>query len=162
MNSKQRLLITSTLILAATLAASIVTVPVLADNAHFIGTPTIIKNPDGSLSATFKAAGLGSTPINIFLSSSGGSADLQCVNPGGNNPPPKHVNFGPLQGEVVTVQPRNGQVTATTGPLGPPPLPTASQICPNSHWSITIVTLTYTNVVLHVGTLAFSFGTVDP
>ncbi|HEX9320246.1 MAG TPA: hypothetical protein VF884_15030, partial [Nitrososphaeraceae archaeon] len=111
MHKERQLLIIPSVIFALSLAASLVTVPVLADNAHFIGTPTINKNPNGSLTATFKAAGLGSSPISIFLSSSGGSASVQCVNPGHNSPPPKSVNFGPLQGQTATVTPRNGQVT---------------------------------------------------
>jgi hypothetical protein len=139
---------------------------VMAASPHFIGTPTITKNPNFSLTANFKAAGLGNVVSNVFLSSSGGTADLQCVNPGGNNPPPKKVSFGPLQGQVVTVQPRNGQITASPS-IGPPPLPSASQICPNPNWSVAIVSLTYFNVVLHiqqsgVDVLTFSFGNVDP
>ncbi len=137
-----------------------------AANPHFIGTPTITKNPDFSLTATFKAAGLGNVVTDIFLTSSGGVADLQCVNPGGNNPPPKRVDFGPLQGQTVTVTPRNGQVTASPT-IGPPALPSASELCPNPNWTVQIVSLTYFDVVLHiqqngVDILTFNFGNVDP
>ncbi len=137
-----------------------------AASPHFIGTPSIVKNSDLSLTANFKAAGLGNTATDIFLSSSGGSADLQCVNPGGNNPPPKHVDFGPLSGQTVTVTPRNGQVSATPT-IGPPALPGADEICPNPHWEVDIISLTYDNVVLHiqqngVDILTFNFGNVDP
>ena len=137
-----------------------------AASPHFIGTPSIVKNSDLSLTASFKAAGLGNSPTNIFLSSSGGSADLQCINPGGNNPPPKHVDFGPLTGQTVTVTPRNGQVTATPT-LPTPDLPGADEICPNPHWQVDILSLTYDNVVLHiqqngVDILTFNFGDVDP
>jgi|SRR5215207_2508774 len=142
--------------------------PMLAAAAspHFIGTPTITKNEDFSLTASFKAAGLGNVVTDIFLTSSGGTADLQCVNPGGNNPPPKRVDFGPLQGETVTVTPHNGQVTASPS-IGPPPLPGADEICPNPNWSVDIVSLTYTDVELHiqqggVDILTFDFGDVDP
>lgn len=137
-----------------------------AANPHFIGTPTIVKNPDLSLTASFKAAGLGNVVTDIFLTSSGGVADLQCVNPGGNNPPPKRVDFGPLQGETVTVTPRNGQVTASPT-IGPPPLPGAAELCPNPNWTVQIVSLTYFDVALHiqqggVDILTFDFGDVDP
>jgi hypothetical protein len=137
-----------------------------AQNPHFIGTPQITKNPNFSLTAKFKAAGLGNVVTDIFLTSSGGVADLQCVNPGGNNPPPKRVDFGPLQGQVVTVQPRNGQVTASPT-IGPPPLPGAAELCPNPNWNVAIVSLTYFDVVLHiqqggVDILTFDFGDVDP
>src|SRR6266487_5310638 len=150
------------------LAFAIIASPslVFAASPHFIGTPTIRKNPNFSLTADFKAAGLANIVSQAFLTSSGGTATLQCVNPGGNNPPPKVVSFGPLQGQVVTIQPRNGQITASAS-IGPPPLPTASQICPNPHWNVAIVSLTYFNVVLHiqqngVDILTFNFGNVDP
>lgn len=138
----------------------------LAASPHFIGTPTIGKNPNLSLTANFKAAGLGNVATNIFLSSSGGTAELQCVNPGGHNPPPKQVDFGPLQGLVVTVQPRNGQVTASPS-IGPPTLPGASEVCPNPNWDVNIISLTYEDVVLHIqqngfDILTFNFGDVDP
>lgn len=137
-----------------------------AANPHFIGTPKIVKNPDLSLTASFKAAGLGNVVTDIFLTSSGGVADLQCINPGGNNPPPKRVDFGPLQGQTVTVTPRNGQVTASPT-IGPPALPGASELCPNPNWSVAIISLTYFDVVLHiqqggVDILTFNFGNVDP
>ena len=155
---------------AAAIVASalLLMAPMLATAAspHFIGTPTIVKNPNFSLTANFKAAGLGNIVTDIFLTSSGGVADLQCVNPGGNDPPPKQVDFGPLQGQVVTVTPRNGQVTASPS-IGPPPLPGAAELCPNPNWDVRINSLTYFDVVLHiqqggVDILTFDFGDVDP
>src|SRR5919198_1655891 len=97
----------------------------LAASPHFIGTPTITKNSDFSLTSHFKAAGLANIVTGAFLTTSGGTALLQCVNPGGNNPPPKEVSFGPLQGQTTFIQPNNGQITATVT-IGPPPLPSAS------------------------------------
>ena len=101
-----------------------------------------------------------------FLTSSGGDASLQCVNPGGNPPPPKHVSFGPLQGQTTFIQPNNGQITASAS-IGPPPLPSAAQICPNPNWSVKLVSITYNNVVLHIqqngaDLLTHNFGNVDP
>jgi hypothetical protein len=54
------------------------------------------------LTANFKAAGLANIVTGAFLTSSGGTAELQSVNPGGgnNNPPLKKVDFGPLQGQT--------------------------------------------------------------
>ena len=152
-------------IFAGTMLAASAPLQAFAASPHFIGTPQIVKNSNFSIQASFKAAGLANIVSQAFLSSSGGTAVLQCVNPGGNNPPPKQVTFGPLQGQAVDIQPRNGQITATTGPLGPPPLPSASQICPNPNWNVVILSVTYTNVVLHiqqnnVDILTFNFGTV--
>jgi hypothetical protein len=138
----------------------------LAANAHFIGTPTITKNPNGSLTAVFKVAGLGNVVSGAFLTSSGGTAVIQCVNPGGNNPPPKQVTFGPTQGQTTFIPPSNGQITATAS-IGPPPLPSAAQVCPNPNWSVALRSITYDNVVLHIqqngqDILTFNFGNVDP
>jgi hypothetical protein len=147
-NTKKTLTIASTVFLAFVIIATIPST-VLAASPHFIGTPTIRKNPNGSLTTTFKAAGLANIVTGAFLTSSGGTAVLQCVNPGGNSPPPKQVTFGPLQGQITSIQPRNGQITASAS-IGPPPLPSASQICPNPGWSVTIISITYDNVVLHI------------
>jgi len=151
----------------AFVAIAIMTSPIaFAASPHFIGSPTITKNPNFSLTANFKAAGLANIVSAAFLTSSGGSALLQCVNPGGNNPPPKQVTFGPLQGQTTFIQPRNGQITGSAT-IGPPALPSASQICPNPNWAVKIVSLTYDNVVLHIqqngaDILTFNFGNVDP
>ena len=157
---------TTLAIFMATMLASVTVSAAFAANPHFIGTPTIVKNPDLSLTANFKAAGLGNVVTDIFLTSSGGTAELQCVNPGGKDPPPKQVDFGPLQGQTVTVTPRNGQVTASPS-IGPPPLPGADEICPNPNWTVRVNSLTYEDVVLHlqqggVDILTHDFGDVDP
>lgn len=154
---------------AAAIVASalLLMAPVLAAaaNPHLVRGPKLIKNADFSLTADFKAAGLGNVVSDIFLSSSGGVADLQCVNPGVNDPPPKRVDFGPLEGETVTVEPRNGQVTASPS-IGPPDdLPDADEICPNPNWSIEIASLTYSDLETHIqqggqDVLTHNFGTV--
>jgi hypothetical protein len=118
---KKTLTITSTVLLAFVVIAAAPS-PALAASPHFIGTPTITKNPNFSLTTTFKAAGLGNVVSAAFLTASGGTALLQCVNPGGNNPPPKQVAFGPLQGQITFIPPSNGQITASAS-IGPPPLP---------------------------------------
>jgi hypothetical protein len=172
-NTKKALTIAS-MVLLVFVMISTVTAPsiALAASPHFIGTPTITKNPNGSLITTFKAAGLGNTVTEVALTStiplingSSGDAVLQCVNPGGNNPPPNHVTFR-TQGQIVFIQPTNGQITGTIS-LGPPALPSASQICPNPNWSVLLLSITYFNTVLHImqngqEVLVFNFGNVDP
>src|SRR5712691_5414092 len=127
------------------LAFAMIAAPSLAFAAspHFIGTPTITHNTDFSLTANFKAAGLANIVSQAFLSSSGGTANLQCVNPGGNNPPPKAVSFGPINSPPATIPASNGQISGTTNPLGPPSLPSASQICPNPNWHVALLSITY-------------------
>jgi hypothetical protein len=93
------------------------------------------------------------TLLGLVLSSdsspSGGTALLKCVNPGGNSPPPKQVAFGPLQGQITFIQPRNGQITGSAT-IGQPLLPGASQICPNPNWSVAQLSITYFDVVLRI------------
>jgi hypothetical protein len=133
-------------------AALMLMTPMLAaaQNPHFVRGPTLSENTrDFSLTVNFKAAGLGNEATDVFLTSSGGSAELQCVNKGGNDPEPKQFDFGPLQGETVTITPRNGQITASST-LEAPDTPSAREICPNPNWSVRIESITYEDVELHV------------
>src|SRR5690348_226110 len=101
----------------ATIATAIMLLaPMLAfaQNAHFIGTPTITKSISGAratLTVSGKVAGLGSAPTNVFLTTSGVTATTECTNGGNNNPPGQTATFGPTQGQTATITPRNGQVT---------------------------------------------------
>lgn len=161
-------------IVAVIASALLLMAPMLAAAApHFVTTPKIVKEPDLSLTATFEAATLGDLVTDVFLTSSGGTAELQCVGPGGNDQRPQSVTFESLQGQTVQVTPSNGQVTASPT-IGPPPLPDADELCPNpqsnapaTNWSVRIDSLTYNDVVLHVqqdgvDVLTFNFGDVDP
>lgn len=143
---------TALLLFAPTLA--------MAANAHLIGNQTLTKNTDFSLSLQFKAAGLANIVTRAFLSSSDVSGTLQCVNPAGHSPAPKAFDFGPLTGPVQDIPPSNGQITATVS-IGPPPLPSPADFCPagsNTHWTITIVSLTYHDVTLHMEQNGVSVG----
>jgi hypothetical protein len=165
MTSRNRSVITQNLqvAVAVTLAAFMVTAPVLAANPRFVGTPTITKNPNFSLTANFRVSGLGNTPLQVVLTSLGGTASLQCLNPTDNNPSTKQITFGPLLG-IAFLHPKGGKITASVT-MGPPPLPSASQVCANPNSSIKILLLTYRNVVLRTNSTnpdEFNFGNVDP
>ena len=89
---------------------------------------------------------------------------LQCVNPSGDNPPPQKVNYGFLSHLDGLVS--KGKL-ADSITIGPPPLPSASQICQNPNWTVTILSLIYDNVVLRIiqnnqVLLTFDFGDIDP
>jgi hypothetical protein len=146
----------------------------IADNPHFIGTPKLTKNPDGSISVTFKAAGLGTGQYDVFLTADEVTMVLQCVNPSGKNepagqnPPPDLNVVGPTK----TVDARNGQLTV--GPPGvilpAPETPTPEEAgCKSSPgWTVRVVSITFEDVVLHVqpvgsdtDVLSFSFGNVQ-
>ena len=154
-------IITSGLLLMAPMLA-------LAASPHFIGTPTVTKSDSGALTVSFKAAGLANDPTGAFLTARQVTVELQCVNPGGNNPPPKTATFGPQTGPTTQITPRNGQITASAT-LNPP---TQEQLeeaadCPNPNWTVDTLSITYTDVTLHiqqdgVDILTRDFGTIDP
>jgi len=138
-----------------------------AGSPHFIGTPSCTKNADFSLTCSGKAAGLGNSPTGAFLTSRDVSGTIQCQNNGGNFPPPKGFDFGPLTGPTQNITVHNGQITFSPS-IGPPPLPSASDFCPNGKtWRVVILSLTYNGVVLHIqqngaDLLTFDFGSIDP
>jgi hypothetical protein len=155
----------------ATIASALLLIaPILAAaSPHFIGTPTINKTISGTtatLTTSGKVAGLGSAPTQFFLTTSSVTAETECTNRGGNNPPGQDATFGPTQGQTTTIQPRNGQITFNdAAPLSI--TVTAEQAgCPD-HQAPSITSATFSNVVLHLvqngeEVLTLDFGDVDP
>jgi hypothetical protein len=87
------------------------------------------------------------------------------VNPGGNSPSPKKVEFEQMQNQTLNIKPEDGKIKGSLT-LGPPPVfPSASDICPNRNWSSNILSLTYENPSLDIqqknsDILKFNFGNV--
>jgi hypothetical protein len=161
-------------VLATSIAALVLMAPILlttgafAQNAHFIGTPTIDKTLSGTtatITVSGKVAGLGSQPVEVFLSTSGVTAQTECENRGGNNPPGQDATLPPTEGATATITPRHGQVTFTdAAPLSI--TVTAEQAgCPDRMTPL-ITSVTFSDVTLHVvqngEDLTFEFGDVDP
>ena len=154
--------IASALLLMAPMLAS-------AQSPHFIGTPTITKSISGTtatLTTSGKIAGLGSAPTQVFLTTSGVTAETACTNNGGNNPPGQEAHFGPTQGQIATIHPRNGQVTFQNAASLSITVTAAQAGCPDS-MTPSITSAIFSDVVLHIqqgGTdiLTYNFGTVDP
>jgi hypothetical protein len=153
-------------IVAVGIALTLIVSPVMAQ-PQFVETPTIEKNSNFSLTADFNATGLTNLVTTTFLSSSGGDTGLMCVDSSGKgSPPSKLFTFDGLQGQEVTIQPVNGQIS-NSSTIGPPQLPSASDVCFISALNVKIESITYENVVLHimqngVDVLTFDFGNVDP
>lgn len=125
--------------------------------------PTFEKNPDLSLTASFKAVDLGDKAATLYITSLA-SAQLRCVNPGGKSVPSKEVNIEQVVNQTVSVKPNDGDIKRSLT-LGPPTFPSGSEICPNTNWSVDIPSLTYENVKLHIQRnnnhiLKFNFGNV--
>jgi len=69
------------IIAAVAVLSTIALTPALAGSPHFVGTPTATRDGD-ALTVAGKVAGLGNeTQIHVVV-----TADVQCVNPGNNEP----------------------------------------------------------------------------
>jgi hypothetical protein len=122
-------------------------------NPHFVGRTALTANPNDSITATFKIAGLqaGQT-VQATLAASSVSVTGQCVNPGGNSPPPKTFSVGGLS-ETATLGPvpKNGnlQGSVTLGPPSQEQIVEAAD-CPNPNWSVAVSSIVYSGVTLSI------------
>ncbi len=135
-------------------------------NPHFIGSPTITKSTTTGLTVSWKAAGLDDLPTAAFLTASSVEANYVCVNHGGNIAPGQPLVFQTVVGPVVNIVPHNGQITFTVT-IPAPPTPDPAIVCPNGNWSVSLLSLTFVGVVLHlqqngVDILTADLGTIDP
>jgi hypothetical protein len=115
-----------------------------AQNEHFIRASGTLNN-DGSLTVSFKEAGLGTNQLINYTLTADATATYVCVNRGGANPSAsnKTAVAGPVSASGTFNSGKNGQVTAslTVEPpfqdIGCPPGQTQE-----------LASVTYTNVVL--------------
>ncbi len=132
-------LLTALFILALSVSAA------LADSPHFISASASV-NSAGSLVATFKEAGLGTTVSTETITlAATASATYACINGGGNHPKAanKETVTEPLSNSG-TFPVRNGQTTGSI-PVGPPG--PGSFSCPSGQ-SLVLSFVSYTNVLL--------------
>jgi|SRR5215472_15382397 len=95
--------------------------PALAQNAHFISASASV-NSNGSLTASFKEAGLGANQNIDYALTGQGTATWVCVNKGGANPSASNkttVN-GPVSATGTFNSGKNGNITASLT-VQPPP-----------------------------------------
>ena len=131
-------------IVAVVLTALAFGAPARADSPHFIRATGSFNN-DGSLTVSFKEAGLGTNQNIDYVLSADGTATYVCVNKGGANPSAQNkttVN-GPVSATGTFNSGKNGQVTASLT-LSPPP---SDISCPNGQ-SLQLAQAVYTGVVL--------------
>jgi hypothetical protein len=110
------------MLLAAVLALvlSALAAPAYAGSPHFVGTPTLTRSGD-TLTVSGKVAGLGDeTQITVTV-----TADVQCVNPGNNEPQAENKGAAIASG---TFPAQNGKAlftlsgTGVTDPACSPPM----------------------------------------
>jgi hypothetical protein len=133
------------LFLTSALAAAVVAVPAaLATSPHFINASGAL-NANGSLTVSFKEAGLGSNQLIDYTLSAQGTATYVCVNGGGSNPSAQNkttVN-GPVSASGTFSSGKNGNVSAALT-VKPP----ASDIgCPKGQ-KLELASAGYTQVTL--------------
>jgi hypothetical protein len=116
----------------------------LADSPHFIrATGTL--NANGSLTVSFKEAGLGTNELIDYALTANATATYVCVNKGGANPSAQNKTTvsGPVSATGTFSSGKNGQVTASLT-VSPPP---SDISCPPGQ-SLELASVSYTNVTL--------------
>lgn len=124
---------------------AVVSSAALADSPHFNRTSGAL-NSDGTLTVSFKEAGLGTNQNIDYLLSADGSAVYVCVNKGGKNPSASNkttVN-GPVSAGGTFSSGKNGSISAALT-LAPPSAGDFS--CPNGQ-RLEVASVSYTNVTL--------------
>ena len=125
-------------ILVAAFAAS----AALAASPHFIRASANLNN-DGTLTVSFKEAGLGTNQNIDYLAEADATATYVCVNKGGANPSAQNKTTvaGPVSETGTFSSGKNGQVTASLT-IDPPP---SDISCPPGQ-SLQLAQVSYTNV----------------
>jgi hypothetical protein len=118
--------------------------PALAQNPHFIRASGNLNN-DGTLTVSFKEAGLGANQLINYALTADATATYVCVNRGGANPSAQNKTTvaGPVIATGTFSSGKNGQVTASLT-VSPPP---SDISCPPGQ-SLELAQVSYTNVLL--------------
>src|ERR687898_113196 len=116
----------------------------LAQNEHFIRASGNLNN-NGSLTVSFKEAGLGTNQLISYVASADATATYVCVNRGGANPSAQNKTTvaGPVSASGTFNSGKNGQVTASLT-VNPPP---SDISCPPGQ-SLELAEVSYTNLLL--------------
>lgn len=126
------------------LAAALVAPQAMAQNPHFVGKTRATLNEDGSLTVSWKEAGLGN---NQLIDYSAGATDAfiieGCMNGGGNfpNADNKGEFAGPATASGTFASGKNGQITAS---LTAQP-PETGLVCPGGQTKV-VCFVSYSNI----------------
>jgi hypothetical protein len=133
------------LVVAALAATAALAVPAaLAVSPHFVSA-TGTLNSDGTLTVSFKEAGLGTNQNIDYSLTAQASATYVCVNKGGSNPSAQNKTTvaGPVGASGSFPSGKNGNVTASLT-VSPPP---SDITCPSGQ-RLEVASVSYTNVSL--------------
>jgi hypothetical protein len=139
MSRSLRLIVAATAALVVMLAMAAVA---LAQSPHFIRANATLNN-NGTLTVSWKEAGLGDNQNISYVASADATATYVCVNRGGANPSAQNKTTvaGPVSAEGTFSSGKNGQITASLT-LSPPP---SDISCPPGQ-SLELAQVSYTNV----------------
>jgi hypothetical protein len=114
----------------------------LAQSPHFIRASANLNN-NGTLTVSWKEAGLGDNQNISYVASADATATYVCVNRGGANPSAQNKTTvaGPVSAEGTFSSGKNGQITASLT-VSPPP---SDISCPPGQ-SLQLAEVSYTNV----------------
>jgi hypothetical protein len=146
------------MLLAAALAMVLAyAVPAFAQNEHFIRASGNLNN-NGSLTVSFKEAGLGTNQLINYTLTANATATYVCVNRGGANPSAQNKTTvaGPVSASGAFNSGKNGQVTASLT-VNPPP---SDISCPPGQ-SLELASVSYTDIVLTDTTNGISISVPD-
>src|SRR5215217_3141984 len=115
-----------------------------AVSPHFVRASGTL-NSDGSLTVSFKEAGLGTNQNIDYVLSADATATYVCVNNGGANPSAQNKTTvaGPVSATGTFGSGKNGNVTASLT-VNPPP---SNISCPKGQ-TLQLASVSYTNVTL--------------
>lgn len=119
-------------------------IPAQAVSPHFISANAAL-NADGTLTANFKEAGLGTNQNITYVLSADATATYVCVNKGGANPSAQNKTTvaGPVSATGTFSSGKNGNVVGSLT-VSPPP---SDISCPHGQ-SLELASVTYTDVSL--------------
>lgn len=117
-----------------------------AANPHFVGKVTATLNPDGSVTVSWKEAGLGNNQNIDYAATADATATYVCVNNGGQcpNAANKTTVSGPVSATGTFSSGKNGQITAS---LTIQPPDAGGFMCPPGQ-TLTLSEISYTNIAI--------------
>ena len=130
-------------------AVALLALPALAfgQNPHFVRGPDYTATTS-ALTATGKAAGLGTEVTNAFLTAESIDVTFQCRNHGDNFAPGHPATTENAVGPEESITPRNGAITFDVSL--PAPTPSAADNCPSKKWTVVVTSVEYNGVTLHL------------
>jgi len=128
--------------------AGFTTIAAQAQSPHFIGSATVLGVfSDGSISVSFKEAGVGNNQLITYLFTGSFTADYGCINKGGNHPSAtnKTAVAGPINVPATFSSGKNGSISQTI--TFTPPDASSVLSCPGNQDAV-LADITYSGLAL--------------